>query len=136
VTSEVDFRRAIDARPDDGHTLLVFADWLQERDDGRADGYRALARLGKYPQHFAGLSTRYPWSWWYRPHPGEEQHDLDAAWYRKLRGGKWKGTSRDYRSAFAALDAAARAFAKLPAERRAAFLAGPVEAARGVADSQ
>ena len=42
VTTEDDFQRALDKNPDDWQTRLVFADWLEERDDPRAEGYRAL----------------------------------------------------------------------------------------------
>ena len=42
MTTEDDFQRALDADPEDWHTRLVFADWLQERGDLRAEGYRAL----------------------------------------------------------------------------------------------
>lgn len=49
MTTEDDFNRKLDADPDDHHTRLVYADWLQERGDPRADGYRALGRLGLRP---------------------------------------------------------------------------------------
>jgi uncharacterized protein (TIGR02996 family) len=45
VTTEDDFQAAIDANPEDWQTRLVFADWLQERADPRADGYRTLGVL-------------------------------------------------------------------------------------------
>lgn len=35
MTTETDFLEAIKASPDDGDLCLVFADWLQERDDPR-----------------------------------------------------------------------------------------------------
>ena len=50
MTTEDDFRRAIDANPEDWQNLLVFSDWLRERNDARADGYAALAALRKYPR--------------------------------------------------------------------------------------
>ena len=37
MTTEDDFQQALDANPDDHHTRLVFADWLQERGDPRAE---------------------------------------------------------------------------------------------------
>ena len=49
MTTEEDFQKALDANPDDWQTRLVFADWLQDRDDPRADGYRALAVLRVAP---------------------------------------------------------------------------------------
>jgi uncharacterized protein (TIGR02996 family) len=42
VTTEDDFQKALDADPEDWQTRLVFADWLEEQGDPRADGYRAL----------------------------------------------------------------------------------------------
>ena len=49
MTTEDDFQRALDENPDDWQTRLVFADWLQERGDQRAEGYRALGTLRRYP---------------------------------------------------------------------------------------
>ena len=42
MTSEEDFQRMLDKAPDDYATRLVFADWLQDRGDPRAEAYRAL----------------------------------------------------------------------------------------------
>jgi uncharacterized protein (TIGR02996 family) len=41
------FLRAIEERPDDDDLLLVFADWLEERGDGRADFLRLLGALAQ-----------------------------------------------------------------------------------------
>jgi len=49
VTTEDDIHRAIDAQPDDWNARLVLADWLDEHDDPRATGYRALAQLRLCP---------------------------------------------------------------------------------------
>lgn len=49
MTAEDDFQLALDANPHDWHTRLVFADWLQDRDDPRAEAYRALGRLRVHP---------------------------------------------------------------------------------------
>jgi uncharacterized protein (TIGR02996 family) len=48
VTTEDDFQLAIDADPEDCQLRMVFADWLDEQvpPDPRAEGYRALGRLG------------------------------------------------------------------------------------------
>jgi uncharacterized protein (TIGR02996 family) len=74
MTDEEAFQAILDANPEDFHTRLVFADWLQERGDPRADGYRVLARLrlapGEWPtsghrtaqpQVWASVAVR--WSW-------------------------------------------------------------------------
>jgi uncharacterized protein (TIGR02996 family) len=44
VTTEYDFHCAIEANPDDGHTL-VFSDWLRDRGDKRADGYAVTGTI-------------------------------------------------------------------------------------------
>jgi uncharacterized protein (TIGR02996 family) len=49
VTTEDDFHAALDADPADWQTRLVFADWLQERNDPRAEGYRALGQHRVHP---------------------------------------------------------------------------------------
>src|SRR5688500_18991336 len=49
MTTEDDFQRALDANPEDWQTRLVFADWLEERNDPRAEGYRALGLLRVRP---------------------------------------------------------------------------------------
>jgi uncharacterized protein (TIGR02996 family) len=49
VTTEDDFQSALDKDPEDWQTRLVFADWLQDRDDLRAEGYRALGELRRWP---------------------------------------------------------------------------------------
>src|SRR5262245_54586051 len=45
MTTEDDFQRTLDATPEDWQTRMVFADWLDERGDPRAAGYRALGKL-------------------------------------------------------------------------------------------
>ena len=125
MTSEDDFQRALDADPDDWQTRLVFADWLQDRDDQRAEGYRAL-----------GLNQRVPirrsarrWAWYSCRHT---TGDDVTSWIRGVLPDFWatvRGSKiGSHRTRRAAEDAAALAFAKLPPERRAELLAVPVGA--------
>src|SRR5262245_22994715 len=66
MTTEDDFQNALDANPNEHHTRLVFADWLQERGDPRAEGYRALGRLRRVPtSKFRQPHSRKPWFLWY-----------------------------------------------------------------------
>lgn len=51
VTTEDDFQNKLDADPTDWQTRLVFADWLEDRNDPRAAGYRALAVLRVRPNN-------------------------------------------------------------------------------------
>lgn len=49
MTTEDDFQSKLDADPTDWQTRLVLADYLDERDDRRAAGYRALGQLRLRP---------------------------------------------------------------------------------------
>jgi uncharacterized protein (TIGR02996 family) len=77
MTTEDDFQAALDANPDDHHTRLVFADWLQERGDPRAEGYRALGTLRISPRYQdysrAQEEDIRHWRWVY-------DYDLDDVW--------------------------------------------------------
>jgi uncharacterized protein (TIGR02996 family) len=125
VTTEDDFSRALDATPDDWQTRLVFADWLEERGDERAEGYRALGRNRHVPWHDGGYpGFCHPRNTFYG------RWSLPGDWYDVLSEkpedgavivGQWW---RQYRSRRESEDAAARAFAKLPPDRRAQLLAG------------
>lgn len=129
MTTEDDFQRHLDADPDDFHTRLVFADFLQERDDPRAEGYRALGVLGRVP--YAVIS-----SWWQAEHlpvfTEAPQCALEADWHELVRL-TWKPQRRTedglpFDTRREAEDAAALAFAKLPEARRRELLNPPVPA--------
>lgn len=132
MTTEEDFRAMIDANPLDFATLLVFADWLQDRDDPRAEAWRALgvqrvavfdAENGKVPRWPA--PERYTFGN-YRCGP-DDQSKLPEDWFRRCAeivgpnrlneadGKAWYGepTARE------SYEVAVAAFLRLPAERRA-----------------
>lgn len=146
MTGESDFQKELDAHPDDWQTLLVFSDWLRDRDDPRADGYAALAALKRYPGSNTltrdhGRSYGHDWegTWfgWANlgrahysrgPVTARDPEALPADWYELLKGDNqlpgWKADAWGYfRSCAEAFDVAARAFAQLPAPRRAEVLA-------------
>lgn len=126
---EAAFHAALDTDPGDHTTRLVFADWLDERDDPRAEGYRALGLRG----FVTGLSpaggrTR---GWADASYGPPFRSSLPNVWFWEVR------TSAPYRTSAwvhwptrrEAEDAAALAFARLPAEVRAELLA-PAGAAK------
>lgn len=126
MTSESDFQAALDADPTDRHTRLVFADWLQDRGDPRADGYRALGLLRLRPH---AIGNR---NWWTAQGDGHPYYNhLPPDWFKKVAGyrhtsitWRWPMTwdeSRDNRAEIE--NAAALAFAHLSAKRRAKLLA-------------
>jgi uncharacterized protein (TIGR02996 family) len=145
VTTEDDFRRAIDAYPEDWQTVAVFSDWLRDRDDPRADGYAALVRRrcplaqsfakqskeGRSGDWFAwmkvGLAVRVNRRGTAQP---ADREALRSDWYDVTRGRNelpdWNPSAWAYfRTRSDALDTAARGSATLPAKRRAELLAVP-----------
>lgn len=124
MTTEDDFHAALAANPDDWQTMLVFADWLDDRDDPRGPGYRALGRLERAPLAAPVYGT------WNRP---EKKYVFDRERTLEfplrplesyhLPGDWWDaGAWGRYDSRRAAEDAAALAFARLSADRRAELL--------------
>jgi uncharacterized protein (TIGR02996 family) len=130
VTTEVDFQRMLDANPYDHDTRLVFADWLEDHDNEKAEGYRALGRnqiapsfgpLGRYwwvgnesTPILANLSYSKTWTHYRSLIPDD--------WFKLVIGGEpflcwWK-----FRTRSEAENALAQAFVRLPAERRAELL--------------
>jgi uncharacterized protein (TIGR02996 family) len=137
VTTEDDFRGALDANPEDWQTRLVFADWLQERGDQRADGYRALGVLRLKAWYYETVEG---WGWFHPdwidiPEPEIMRRVRSsilppdwAALHVPPRGAGAPGAMlyhATHPTARQAEDAAALAFAYLPAERRAELLAAP-----------
>ena len=48
------FQKQLDDEPENWALKLVFADWLEERNDWRAEGYRWLGFKGRFAV----------WNWW------------------------------------------------------------------------
>jgi uncharacterized protein (TIGR02996 family) len=132
MTTEDDFQAALDANPADWQTRLVFADWLQERGDPRADGYRALGLNRRvFSAWDKGYRTTVPTTTWLVWDlvgevigPDHNSDDLPRSWFQLLAGGK-RGESvyyLAYPSRREAENASALAFSQLPATRRAELL--------------
>ncbi len=148
-TTEDDFHRMLDANPEDHHTRLVFADWLQERNDPRAEGYRALGTLQKQPADLRQDGYDDQWSY----HNGEgtsrgglvtQRHALPQTWISQIVGGEW-GKSQpfwahvgrysggpDPKTRREAEDHAALAFGQLPPEEKERILKPPEKMSRSV----
>src|SRR5207248_6755608 len=75
MVSEDAFQAALDDDPSNSCLRLVFADWLEEQGDWRAEGFRWLGSLGKYP---------YDWS---RSTVVTGFHTFD--WYLEDGGASW-----------------------------------------------
>ena len=126
VTTEDEFHAKLIERPDDWQTRLVLADWLAERGDPRADGYRVL---GRHRMHaFGNIWYNAGTAKWTRLESVGSAADLWGDWYFLLAGHhKWsRNGTRQFRDRREAEDAAALAFLRLPPERRAELLAGGV----------
>lgn len=117
MNEEAAFQKHLDAHPDDATCRLVFADWLEEQADSRAEGYRALGTAGIVPVQ----SGDGRWDYY-------QSTNMPLDWYTQMvhmlpndRNIVMMTGSR-YASRHAAEDAAALAFARLPPERRAELL--------------
>ena len=123
MTTEDDFHAALDANPDDWQTRCVLADFLEERGDERAEGCRALGVLRLRPV----LDERDRKTVWFRASTVTSSSwpkscHLPDDWLGVLQG-KTFHHWLNFDSRRAAENAAAIAFAQLPAERRAELLA-------------
>jgi uncharacterized protein (TIGR02996 family) len=132
MTTEDDFQNVLTLAPRDWHTRLVFADWLDERGDPRAEGYRAMGLRRFAPSFFPGadrwvwLNAR--WAGQYTDRAEELRPSvLPDEWYDLLPPAEHSQPNRcaeERRLLRESLDDAARAFTRLPPERRAELL-GP-----------
>lgn len=130
LTTESDFQHALDREPDNSLLRLIFADWLQERDDPRSEGYRALGTLGRYA-HKRTHEENYGmgnYGWFREGFVSDEPLGvhLPRDWSELLGSHIGFATRRE------AEDAAARAFLKIPRKRRAALLGAVTPAASHV----
>lgn len=114
LADEAAFHAAIDAAPDDATLRLVFADWLEERGDPRAEGYRVLATRGLRPRRGVTGHAGYTY--------GGGESALPAVWFAEYVRVKRAAGAVFTRAPRLAEDAAALAFARLPAARRAELL--------------
>lgn len=91
MTTEDDFQKQLDADPTDWMTRGVLADWLDEHDDPRAAGYRALSMLQVWPNRWSSSDSRMEEEQWLF-HDGRGTHGgvpiregvLPTAWMRVL----------------------------------------------------
>jgi uncharacterized protein (TIGR02996 family) len=133
VTTEDDFQNAIDREPEDWHTRLVFADWLDDRNDPRASGYRAIATQRRCPRQGQNKGKN---AWWWHSFPRADHRDchniISPDWFALLPPGEGSAQfwpvftdQGDVRTRRECEDALALAFAKLPMPRRAELLTSP-----------
>ncbi|MBM3978841.1 MAG: TIGR02996 domain-containing protein [Planctomycetes bacterium] len=133
MTTEDDFQAKLDANPKDWQTRLVFADWLQDHGDPRAEGYRALGVRRHVPSH--GTRDKPPGElWWWTWYTSAGKAALPKDWFDLIEGldpqddaFKPRATGSNVNTRREVEDAAARAFALLPEDRRRELLAPPAE---------
>ncbi len=137
MTTEDDFQNALDACPDEWHTRLVFADWLQERDDPRAEGYRALGTLRIQPDRYSSSEYQLARTYLSERYGKDDFRDsyikengfgvwLPVDWFKFLPKDHQTTTIEETRTRRICEEEAALAFAKLPESRRAELLAQEV----------
>lgn len=131
MTTEDDFQSQLDADPANHWLRFVFAEWLSDHDDERAEGYAALSvrRLyaadAEYPTVNGGPRwlSKSQTCWFRQESAAEDRWCLPPDWFDALAfrsvSGPW---SNFYPDARTAEDAAALAFRKLPEARRLELL--------------
>jgi uncharacterized protein (TIGR02996 family) len=140
VTSEDDFQAALDANPTDWQTRLVLADWLQERGDPRAGGYRALGVQRVCPSRIQmeGTPDEKDGEWLFifgntandskKAIEKWGQSFLPTVWFKKVTGRNKEDRNpwwRYFNTRREADDTAALAFATLAKAHRAKLLTPP-----------
>lgn len=130
MNRESDFQSRLDARPDDHTARLVFADWLQERGDPRAEGYRALGVMQRFPERVNRQRRGWVWrlgaycEWSSAMGEQRPQHTVPRDWVKALIGESGSDRACARRSALE--NEFAVAFLQLPPERRAELLSGAI----------
>jgi uncharacterized protein (TIGR02996 family) len=136
TTEEQSFWDAIAADPNDTLTMLVFADWLEDREDCRSEGIRALVE-GEYrpsTRDYCYWGTRNNRTYWPNPMSAGSRHYenhkkiartlLPNDWFLLLLPISFMDSKywRYYKTVPDALNDAALAFSRLPYERRQELL--------------
>jgi uncharacterized protein (TIGR02996 family) len=127
MTTEEDFQRALDANPEDHNTRLVFADWLEERGDPRAAGYRALGTVRKRSIYLNAESIRNRWIFGTVTTRDQLKPYGDCmvaeGWFKAIKCGDRTSMWKYFFTRREAEDATALAFGKMTAGRRSELLA-------------
>ncbi len=144
MTTDLDFRKLIDADPLNWHNVAVYGDYLQERGDSRALGFTALGNNRLVPYFFSYDKV---WGFWdydyystfYSNHPKKQelkQSSLPYCWVSLVKQQKHlkicQGRTiyhQDNRgsSAFVLYRAVALAFSKLPSKYQQEILNGNLD---------
>src|SRR5687767_2932613 len=85
MVDETTFQRALDLEPHNWALRLVFADWLEERGDPRAAGYRWMGRHEKWPFDWSRRHCVPAFRWSGDPIPILDTFD----WYLEDGGASW-----------------------------------------------
>lgn len=143
MTTLDDFKRMLNEHPENTDTLLVLADWLSDHGDPLADGFHALGVLRRYPWRFNGTDSKC-WGWihpnWAKFGTQSQYNTLPDHWYDQIEATRHvieslhRANSYNFHTLienqrygpFVLFKAAAKAFLKLPPDRRAELLIRPV----------
>lgn len=129
-SEEEAFWQQLAAHPDDSHTRLVFADWLEERGDVRAEGMRCLGLIkwvpfvpnngnpnwtvGNYNVPQSRDRSKIPNDWYNKTTPVTAGRDVPTVVFDEHWWGNESLTELE--------SEVARAFSRLPCERRMQLL--------------
>jgi uncharacterized protein (TIGR02996 family) len=133
-SEEAAFQARLDECPDDHDCRRVFGDWLEGREDVRAEGYRALGAKRVVPSSCdPGLTPGWDvveWQYWLDTALSPSSDGLPSDWFGLIEKlPPEQGLHYRTRPGRRQLDdAAATAFAALPPERRMELLNATVTA--------
>lgn len=118
MNQEKPFRDAINNNPSDTTLQLVFADWLEEQGDPRAEGWRVLTEAGRRPHNYKPDSVN-EWDWYSKYGSPDNPRTIT------LPVSMWENMStatsdlpHGYKSFFLAMNAAAITFSELPIDQK------------------
>jgi hypothetical protein len=140
MTTLDDFKRLLNANPENTDTLLILADWLDDGNGLYGAGYRAMGVLRLYPYHFSATKAQcwgfinadgrlhnsqmpcnqLPVDWFDRIE--ETRHVIPSSYYTHPRHNWHTPVGNDRYGPFLLFKAAAKAFCKLPVERQQELL--------------
>lgn len=95
MVTEDDLQALLDENPGDHQTRLVLADFLQDRDDPRAEGYRAMGTLRLAPRR---NREHRQWSWMEIVTGRMSGNQLKSYWYWHLVKTWWEAPQGFHKS--------------------------------------
>lgn len=86
MTTATDFETQLDDNPTDWTLRSIYADWLEEHGNPRAESMRWMVANKKKPWRFLSHSNVQIWDWWVSDEMEPEKCDLIDSVFTELEG--------------------------------------------------